>query len=112
VEIEVTLELQDCPHCGSPVESSSICCKACGSDVETGWGDPAEIDYQSIELPEQDSSPVEPLEIERDRRRRIGLALLGGLAVGGLVAANLLPTEALLIWLVIGLFLRRVQQEG
>jgi hypothetical protein len=111
VEIEVTMELQDCPHCGSPVESSSICCKACGSDVETGWGDPAEIDYQSIALPEEDSNPVAPLEVVRDRRRRIGLALLGGLAVGGLVASNLLPTEALLIWLVIGLFLRRVQQK-
>ena len=33
-------------------------------------------------------------------------------AVGGLVAGNFLPTEALLIWLVIGLYLRMVQQEG
>jgi len=112
MEVEVAMELQDCPHCGSPVESSSICCKTCGSDVETGWGDPAEIEYQSIELPEEDSNPIQPLEVVRDRRRRIGLALLGGLAVGGLVASNLLPTEALLIWLVIGLYLRRVQQDG
>jgi hypothetical protein len=112
VEIKVTMELQDCPHCGSPVESSSICCKACGSDVETGWGDPAEIDYQSIALPEEDSNPVAPLKMVRNRRRRIGLALLGGLMVSMYWYGIFQPIEALLVWLVIGLFLRMVQQEG
>jgi hypothetical protein len=106
------MELQDCPHCGSPVESSSICCKACGSDVETGWGDPAEIDYQSIALPEEDSNPVAPLKMVRDRRRRIGLAILGGIILSIFAMRNYVPPESLLIWLVIGLYLRRVQQEG
>ncbi|MCR9244168.1 MAG: hypothetical protein NXI31_03995 [bacterium] len=41
-----------CPHCGADVLAGSKACKACGSDAETGWQDEAEIEYQSLEIPD------------------------------------------------------------
>ena len=47
-----------CPHCGEPLADDAVACRECGSDADTGWSD--DIDYQSVELPEdppQERSP-------------------------------------------------------
>ena len=53
------MESMECPHCGALVPSHRICCAGCGSDLETGWMDPEQIDYKSIDLPE-DELPSTP----------------------------------------------------
>lgn len=45
-------EIFECPHCGADVPIGSKVCRECGSDAGTGWQDGAEIDYQSIEIPD------------------------------------------------------------
>ena len=42
----------ECPHCGAPVPGGRLACPECGSDAQTGWQSSEEIDYQSVELPE------------------------------------------------------------
>ena len=42
----------ECPHCGAPVPRGRLACPECGSDAQTGWQSSEEIDYQSVELPE------------------------------------------------------------
>ena len=51
-----------CPHCGELIDSSAQFCTNCGSDDETGWN--SDIDYYSVDLPEDDliheETEVEP----------------------------------------------------
>ena len=47
----------DCPNCGEPVKNESSFCPHCGSDAETGWK--PDVDYYSIELPEDDDYEME-----------------------------------------------------
>lgn len=42
----------ECPNCGAEVRVGKKSCRECGSDAGTGWMDSAEIDYQSIDIPE------------------------------------------------------------
>jgi uncharacterized membrane protein YvbJ len=49
--------MDDCPHCGEPVEDDAEACPHCGSDFENGWKPDAD-DY-SVELPEDDAVPRE-----------------------------------------------------
>lgn len=58
-----------CPHCGSPLSPRAVACRECGSDIETGWSD--EIDYYSVELPEDDL--VSP---DRERVRKQSIAII------------------------------------
>ena len=105
------MELEDCPHCGSPLLSRSICCKSCGSDFETGWQDPAEIEYSSIELPESSSSFDSDQANKREHFRRIGLLTIG-LLILGFISTLYLPTrEVILVWLALGLVLRLIQKS-
>ena len=46
--------MNDCPHCGEPLEEGSDSCPHCGSDDETGWN--PEADYYGLELPEDDAA--------------------------------------------------------
>ena len=41
-----------CPHCGADVAVGKRVCRECGSDADTGWQDDAEIDYQSVDIPD------------------------------------------------------------
>lgn len=43
---------EPCPHCGEPVRVGAPVCRHCGSDAETGWADPEEIAYQSVDIPD------------------------------------------------------------
>ena len=43
---------EECPHCGESFRAGAAACPHCGSDAETGWADPEEIAYQSVEIPE------------------------------------------------------------
>ena len=45
-------ELDECPECGAEFRWGRLACPECGSDAETGWKDAAEIEYQSVEIPE------------------------------------------------------------
>lgn len=105
------MDLQDCPHCGSPVMPRSICCKACGSDFETGWQDPGEIEYSSIELPESSSYSDSVQTRRSEHLKRTGLLTLGLLCLG-VVGTIYLPTrEMILAWLALGLLLRMIQEK-
>ncbi len=42
----------ECPQCGAPVPAGRLACPECGSDAKTGWQSTEEIDYQSVELPD------------------------------------------------------------
>ncbi len=57
-----------CPHCGNELPSNASCCRACGSDAETGWN--PDIDYHSVELPEP------PMERLRSNARLISKTIL------------------------------------
>ena len=105
------MELEDCPHCGSPVLPRSICCKSCGSDFETGWQDPAEIEYSSLELPESSSMPESAQANRSEHLRRIGLLTIGVFLIG-IFSTLYLPTkEMILVWLALGLLLRLIQKS-
>lgn len=47
----------DCPNCGAEVPVGARVCRECGSDDRTGWQSSEEIDYQSLELPEDSGGP-------------------------------------------------------
>lgn len=42
----------ECPHCSAPVAAGAKVCRECGSDAGTGWQDPAELEYASVDLPD------------------------------------------------------------
>ncbi len=44
--------MDECPHCGQPIEDDDESCQHCGSDFETGWR--SDTDYYAVELPEDD----------------------------------------------------------
>ncbi|HVR75672.1 MAG TPA: zinc ribbon domain-containing protein [Planctomycetota bacterium] len=46
--------MEECPHCGEPIEEYAESCAHCGSDFETGWK--PDVDYFSVDLPEDESS--------------------------------------------------------
>ena len=46
--------MDECPHCGEPLEEEAESCPQCGSDFETGWK--PDTDYYAVELPEDDTS--------------------------------------------------------
>ena len=46
----------ECPQCGAPVPAGRLACRECGSDAETGWQSAEEIDYQSVDLPDDVSN--------------------------------------------------------
>lgn len=48
----------ECPHCGAPVREGRLACPECGSDADTGWQSSEEIDYQSVDLPDEDTDTV------------------------------------------------------
>jgi predicted phage tail protein len=48
--------MDECPHCGEPLEENAVSCPHCGSDFETGWN--PDSDYLSLELP--DDEPIVP----------------------------------------------------
>lgn len=72
--------MQDCPHCGAEVAEGRLACRECGSDIETGWGDPHEIDYQSVDLGD-DFSEEEKIH-KKGRQKLIASVLIAGLAIG------------------------------
>lgn len=47
-----------CPHCGARFKRGRLACPECGSDASTGWKSQAEIDYDSVDLPELDPRPA------------------------------------------------------
>ena len=49
-------DLASCPECGAEYPAGRLACPECGSDAETGWKDEEEIQYQSIDLPNDDWS--------------------------------------------------------
>ncbi len=46
--------LETCPHCGATFRGGRPACPECGSDAETGWKDETEVQYQSVELPDEE----------------------------------------------------------
>ncbi|MGE4619629.1 MAG: hypothetical protein AAEJ04_07460 [Planctomycetota bacterium] len=99
------MESIECPHCGAQVPPQRICCAGCGSDLETGWLDPQEIDYSSIELPEQDLPSKSDSERTNALRRSVGVLLI--LFIGAPLSFLLLENipQVLAAWLLLGLLL-------
>jgi uncharacterized Zn finger protein (UPF0148 family) len=52
------MSLATCPECGAEFRAGRLACPECGSDTETGWKDEEEIQYQSIDLPEEGDQPA------------------------------------------------------
>ena len=75
-------ELVECPNCGEEFPAGRLACPECGSDAETGWKDAEEIDYQSIELPD-DREPA-------PARSRVGWWVALVLALIGMIVAAVL----------------------
>ena len=72
--------MQSCPHCGAEVAEGRLACRECGSDIETGWGDPTEIDYQSVDLGDEFSE--EEKALKKGKQRLIASILIAGLPIG------------------------------
>ncbi len=87
----------DCPHCGEAVRAGALACRACGSDLETGWAEDAQLDLGS--LPES----CDDFDYDAWLEREVGGAT-GATArrawVPRLLA--LLVVLAMLIWLLRG----------
>lgn len=67
----------DCPNCGEPLEENASFCPHCGSDPETGWN--PDVDYYSIELPEDDLLE-EPID-HGDDHRPVPSSLIGPVGI-------------------------------
>ncbi len=74
---------EPCPHCGEPVRVGAVVCRHCGSDAQTGWADPDEIAYQSVDIPDVygDDEPDPP------RGRRVLAIILVVLLVLAIIRA-------------------------
>lgn len=66
----------ECPHCGAPVRAKRLSCRACGSDLRTGWASEEEVDYSSVEIPD-----YLPADLDEKPRRR-GLPLYARILFG------------------------------
>ena len=87
-----------CPHCGSPLRRDAVACRECGSDFETGWSE--DIDYHSIELPEDEEERV-----DRGGQKTIAIiCVVLLLASSGVILALGIRNLALLL-LILGLLL-------
>ena len=107
------LDFQRCPHCDAPLNAQQVCCRHCGSDLETGWRDAGDIEYASVMLPEDDDE-MESEQRSRSvpRQKRIGLLILGLLLAGAApVFFQFTPWLTLALWLALGLLLGRVQSS-
>jgi len=81
-----------CPHCGADVRAGRPACPSCGSDASTGWQDPEELDYQSVDIPDT----FEEMEAAYDR----GETGMDGATPRWVVATVLLVVVALILVLV------------
>ncbi len=52
-------------------------CRECGADADTGWRDPVDLEYESVDLPEFDQDDYERVIAEMGGRRPSGAS--GGL---------------------------------
>ncbi len=111
------MEFQNCPHCDAPLKAQQVCCRNCGSDLETGWRDAGDIEYASVMLPEDEPIIDDSVDAKRmalSRGKRIGLLLLGLLILTGLpmtMGWGIDPWSVLAAWLVLGLLLGRMQSS-
>ena len=80
--------MDECPHCGEPLEEEAESCPHCGSDFETGWK--PDTDYYAVELPEDDTSYEESQDSTEVPWESLGSLLLVVIAalVGIWVAAT------------------------
>ncbi len=97
------MESMECPHCGTPVPTQRICCAACGSDLDTGWKDPGEIEYHSVEIPEDDLRSATDSDEHKSRMKSIGLLLALFIATPVFLIDN--PLQVLMVWFLLGLLL-------
>ncbi len=95
-----------CPHCGASLPPRAVACRECGSDFETGWSD--EIDYYSVELPEDELKPAERGPFFKIVALICVLPLLGSAVY--LIFGSL--TSAVLLVLLAGSLLYGVKIEG
>ena len=78
-----TAGMEVCPNCGEPLPQNAVACRACGSDAETGWRD--DVDYYSIEIPEEDDDEVRASLSRRPGWPvKVAVALLVIVVFGGL----------------------------
>lgn len=71
------MSLASCPECGAEFPAGRLACPECGSDAETGWKDEDEIQYQSIDLPEEEAKGSRPAGGGRYLILALILAVLG-----------------------------------
>lgn len=74
---------EECPHCGATFAAGRLACPECGSDAGTGWKSGEEIDYQSVDLPDDPYAPASAT----GRRGVYWLALVAAL-IAALVIAS------------------------
>lgn len=80
------MAMDECPHCGEPIDEEATFCRHCGSDGETGWK--PDTDYYAVELPEDEDAEAEPSEapprwmLKERLRSLLGPALVTAAWVG------------------------------
>jgi ribosomal protein L32 len=67
---------EECPNCGATFRRGRLACPECGSDAATGWKSEADIDYESVEIPDFYEEPAPPR-----RARRITFVVAACLAL-------------------------------
>lgn len=79
------VETEECVHCGHVFRAGRPACPECGSDASTGWRDAEDIDYLSVELPDETATT----ESARSVRPWWLLALIAALVAALAVAVSL-----------------------
>ena len=99
------MEAMECPHCGALVPSHRSCCANCGSDLETGWMDSEQIDYNSLDLPEDDLPPRS--DNDRGKAMSRSVAILLALFIAAPLSFYLFDNtlQVLAVWLILGLLM-------
>jgi hypothetical protein len=95
--------MDECPHCGEPIDENAESCPHCGSDFETGWNPDA--DYLGLELPEESGELRDeyPSNLSYLRwEKTLGLTLVGACAIlffwaGGAAYGSALVPFAILL---------------
>ena len=78
-------EIFECPNCGADVPIGSKACRECGSDEGTGWQSSEEVDYQSLELPDDDGPMTRTERVQGSRWLSVVVVVMVATLVAWLV---------------------------
>jgi len=88
----------ECANCGDTFPAGRAACPHCGSDAQTGWKAGDEVDYQSLDVPDQFDEDdyreaIEGLRPDRQRvwtSRQMRIFVVGALLLAAMIVPALI----------------------